>query len=236
MRLAKLLPIAAAGAFGCAQGGETDFPDAVAADASHYKVQFENDVARVLRTTYGAGERSVMHHHPAHCAVSLNDGTWQMTDPAGEVVDVPVVLGELLCFEETVHRPENMSEQPGEAILFEFKEGGTAGTSMGGEHPDAVVADSAHYAVEFESEVVRILRITYGPGEGSVMHYHPANCAVDLTDGSWRMTDPQGTVSEDASTKGDVSCGDASAHLPENLSDAVNEVILVEFKGRETFE
>ncbi len=35
---------------------------------------------------------------------------------------------------------------------------------------DATKVDSTHYEVEFENDQVRVLRITYGPGEKSVMH------------------------------------------------------------------
>ena len=47
---------------------------------------------------------------------------------------------------------------------------------------DPVVVDSAHYKLKFENEHVRVLRITYGPNEESVMHYHPAGVAVFLVD------------------------------------------------------
>ncbi len=236
MRFVRLLPIAVFGVFGCAQGGETEYEDAVTADPNHYKVEFENDVVRVVRVAYGPNEESVMHQHPNHCAVTLSSGAWQMTTAEGEVVDAGGEVGELLCVDAGAHRPRNTSAQPGEAVLFEFKEGGTAGTSMSHDHPDAVAADPDHYSVEFENDVVRILRIRYGPGETSTMHYHPANCSVDLSGGMWRMTDPAGGETEDQGDFGQAQCGDASAHLPQNLSDEDAEVVLVEFIGRETFE
>jgi len=34
---------------------------------------------------------------------------------------------------------------------------------------DPTIIDSTHYKVEFENEQVRVVRITYGPGEKSVM-------------------------------------------------------------------
>ena len=55
-------------------------------------------------------------------------------------------------------------------------------TAMSAQAQDAVTADPKHYKVEFENEQVRVLRISYGPGEKSVMHQHPANVAVFLTD------------------------------------------------------
>ena len=55
---------------------------------------------------------------------------------------------------------------------------------------DPVKVDPKHYKVEFENESVRVLRISYGPGEKSVMHNHPNAVAVYLTDGMTRMTTP----------------------------------------------
>ena len=40
--------------------------DAAKVDPKHYKVEFENDRARVLRINYVPGEKSVMHEHPAN--------------------------------------------------------------------------------------------------------------------------------------------------------------------------
>lgn len=95
---------------------------------------------------------------------------------------------------------------------------------------DAVVADPAHYAVEFENDRVRIIRIKYGPGEKSVMHSHGPNVGVLLSEGAIRMTFPDGT-SEDMLTKvGVAQWEDAGEHLPENLSDAPMEVVMIELK------
>lgn len=103
------------------------------------------------------------------------------------------------------------------------------------DYPDAVTADPDHYSVEFENDAVRVMRIKYGPGEHSVLHHHPAHCFVLLSEGTWRMTDAMGEVTEVPSSVGEVSCGDAEVHLPENASGKTGEVVLIEFKGRESF-
>jgi quercetin dioxygenase-like cupin family protein len=96
---------------------------------------------------------------------------------------------------------------------------------------DAVIADPGHYTVEFENDKVRVIRIKYGPGEKSVMHTHAANVSMPLTEGTVRMTYPDGR-SEDLPTKpGVATWSDAAEHLPENLSDAPMEVLLVELKN-----
>jgi len=102
--------------------------------------------------------------------------------------------------------------------------------------PDAVSADPSHDSVEFENDVGRVLRITYGPGERSVTHRHPDNCSITLGPTSWRMTDAEGVSCENSGSLGEVGCGDGDVHLPRNSGSERNEVVLVEFKGRETFD
>jgi len=97
---------------------------------------------------------------------------------------------------------------------------------------DPVAVDSDHYKVEFENDQIRVLRITYDPHEKSVMHEHPANVAVFLTqDQVWRMTNRDGETEEVEATLGEVGWGEAEAHLPENPTDNRQEVILVELKS-----
>lgn len=95
---------------------------------------------------------------------------------------------------------------------------------------DPVKVDSKHYAVEFENESVRVLRISYGPGEKSVMHSHPNAVAVYLNDGMARMTTPDGK-SQDMPTKaGGTAWTPAGNHLPQNVGSKPFQVILVELK------
>ena len=101
--------------------------------------------------------------------------------------------------------------------------------------PNAVVADPAHYTVEFENDTIRVIRIKYGPGETSVMHSHDANCAIFLNDGDMRMELPDGSSSVvPANAMGTVECGDAEVHLPSNVGDTAVELVFIEMKGRKT--
>ena len=97
---------------------------------------------------------------------------------------------------------------------------------------DPVKVDAKHYKVEFENDKVRVLRITYGPHEKSVMHHHPANVAVFLSDGSARFTMPDGKTQDAPVKAGSVQWAEAGEHLPENVGDKPFEVILVELKTK----
>jgi quercetin dioxygenase-like cupin family protein len=97
---------------------------------------------------------------------------------------------------------------------------------------DPVNVDSKHYKVEFENDQVRVLRVTYGPHEKSVMHAHPANVAVFLTDGQGRFTLPDGKTQEVPIKAGTVQWDGGGNHLPENTGDKPFELILVELKSK----
>ena len=92
--------------------------------------------------------------------------------------------------------------------------------------------DPDHYKLIFENEKVRVVRITYGTGEKSVMHYHPDAVAVMMTDNISTFTLPDGEVIEISAEHGDAVWTPAGEHLPQNVGDKPVEVILVELKEK----
>ena len=100
---------------------------------------------------------------------------------------------------------------------------------------DPVKVDAKHYKVVYEDPTVRVLRITYGAHEKSVMHEHPfGTCVVYLTASHGQFTGPDGKVTPGDGKAGDVSCQamkpGMEKHLPENLGDKPMEVIVFERK------
>ena len=95
---------------------------------------------------------------------------------------------------------------------------------------DPVKVDPKHYKVEFENEKVRVLRVSYGPGEKSVMHYNPDSVIVSLTGDQTRMTTPDGKSHEGPTRAGAAIWSPAGSRLPQNVSDKRDEVIVVELK------
>jgi len=95
--------------------------DPVKVDSTHYKVEFENDQMRVLRVTYGPGEKSVMHEHPNTVAVFLNDLHGQFTFPDGNTVPVATKAGQVIWDQGGKHLPENKGDKPFQVIVVELK-------------------------------------------------------------------------------------------------------------------
>jgi hypothetical protein len=97
---------------------------------------------------------------------------------------------------------------------------------------DPVKVDSKHYKVDFENDQVRVLRITYPPGEKSVMHDHPDAMAVFLTDHHVKFAYPDGKTEEVRAKAGETKWTKGGKHLPENVGAKKLELILVELKTK----
>jgi hypothetical protein len=113
--------LGAASARVVAQKGADAYPDAATADPAHYRVSFENDVARFLRAKYGPGDKSVMHRHLPGCVIFLTDQTFNFTLPDGTTEPASVSAGALGCGDGNVHLPENVAGAA-EFIVVEFKD------------------------------------------------------------------------------------------------------------------
>ena len=95
--------------------------DAAEVDPQHYKVEFENDQVRVLRITYGPGEKSVMHSHTEGVVVFLSDGGGKFTYPDGKTEEMEFKSGVVIWTPESTHQPENTGNESFEVIQIEMK-------------------------------------------------------------------------------------------------------------------
>ena len=207
---------------------QTGGSDPTVLDPDHYTTEFENDAVRIVRIKYGAGEESVMHYHPDSVAVFVTDIEGQMTMPDGSTEQFADSAGKAVFNPAGEHQPKNTSDSAWEVLEIELKPRDAAAGEPGG--PDATVVDADHYTTEFENETVRIVRIAYGAGEESVMHYHPDSVAVFLTDHLVQMTMPDGSTDEISAAAGDAIFIPGGQHLPKNISDSAWELVLIELK------
>lgn len=95
--------------------------DAVIADPQHYTVEFENDKVRIIRIKYGPGEKSVMHTHGANATTMVTAGNFRFTLPDGSSEEVALEAGEIAWADSEEHLPENLTDQPFEAVMVELK-------------------------------------------------------------------------------------------------------------------
>lgn len=96
---------------------------------------------------------------------------------------------------------------------------------------DAVKTDPKHYTVILDNPSVRVLKISYGQGEKSVMHQHPDAIVIPLVTSKVRFTTPDGKTTDQELAKDSAMYTPAGTHNPANVGTAKIEAILVEFKG-----
>ncbi len=97
---------------------------------------------------------------------------------------------------------------------------------------DAAKVDPKNYKVEFENDQVRVLRITYAPGEKGVMHSHPEGMVMFLSDAKGKFTYADGKTEDRNFKKGDFSWVPATTHQGENIGEKPFELIQIEMKKK----
>jgi quercetin dioxygenase-like cupin family protein len=96
---------------------------------------------------------------------------------------------------------------------------------------DSTVAAPDHYKVEFENEYVRVVRVTYNPGEQSSIHSHRPLVGVTLTGGQGVFTDIQGNKeTRPENFAGDVLADNGETHSVLSISKGPEELVFVEVK------
>jgi quercetin dioxygenase-like cupin family protein len=154
--------------------------DPVKVDPAHHKVEMENADVRVLRITFGPGEKAPAHDHPNSVAVILTDSQNRLTSPGQKPTENPQKRGDVVLVTASKHEVENIGKSRSEVILIELKKPGSK--AYKGMSLDPVNGDPKHYSVVAENEHARVIRIRIPAGESSPVHEHPSNVVVSLSD------------------------------------------------------
>jgi quercetin dioxygenase-like cupin family protein len=203
--------------------------DPVAVDSAHHEVVLENENVRVLRARFGPRDKTLPHVHPPGVAVFLTDGRYLLSADGEAPAEVQRKRGGAVLAPGGKHTVENLTDTPGEVVHIELKTPPASAWTPPAR--DALKVDPAHYTLLGENDRVRVIHIRYGAGEKSVIHDHPANVAVFLTDGHGKMGAPDGTSVAVEMKSGTVRYSGGESHLPQNAGSEPFEVVVVELKS-----
>jgi len=95
--------------------------DAAKVDPTHYKVVTDNAAVRILRISYGAGEKSPMHSHPDAMVIPLAASKVRFTMPDGKSEDSDLPNESAMYTPAGSHSSTNMGTSRVDALLVEFK-------------------------------------------------------------------------------------------------------------------
>ena len=210
--------------------------DPLIVDPQHYHLEIENQWTRTFREHMEPHGKLVWHKHPDPGAVVVymtNQNVRQVLLD-GTIRNVQHKRGDVAWWPASAHESENLADIPFECIQIEPRTPPGVGLKpFPKEKTDAVIVDPERYRVEFENDLVRVIRVKTGPREKLGMHKHPETFAVIvyLTDQNMQQTLADGGKRENHYKSGQVRYGPKDqAHADENLSDQPFELIRVELK------
>jgi acetyl esterase len=172
-----------------------------------YEVAFENEYVRIVHVTLGEGEQPPAYE-PAAGAVVRVDLDAKTVNYQGEPVQ-DVAGGALR--EVRVELRGAPETQPSEL--------------------DAVELDPDRYRVELENERVRVVRLSFAPGEEGLMVTHPPRVLVTLTDVHVRVVFADGRTDERGAPAGIAGWLVEETLQTVNAGEQPLEVVLVEPKS-----
>ena len=175
--------------------------DPVIADPQHYHLEFQNQWVRIIREKMGPHENASRHHHAGSVVVFLTDQNIFETQENGSTRMVRHKAGDVAWSPAGTHKDENRSDAAVESVEIEPKRagGGAAAPPSAAENKlEAAIVDPKHYHVQFENDLVRVIRFPMEPHDKTLMHTHPSTGAVivALTDQNTRQTLADGTSRE----------------------------------------
>lgn len=194
--------------------------------ASHKKV-FEDDNVRILEVTLKPGDKAPMHKHPAHVVYIISGGKLKFTAPDGTSKEQERAAGATVINPETVHATENTGTTDFKAVVFELKKPGYTAAPAG---KDPVVAGPKTYRKLEENERVRVLEVTFKPGQKVGAHAHPDHVAYVLEGGKLKITSGKEKPMEMEMAAGQAVFLPAQVHSTQNTGKTTVHAIIVELK------
>ena len=112
--------------------------DAVKVDPKHYRTVVENERVRVLKASYAAADKGVMHEHPDAFVVFLTDAKVRFAMADGSTTpEATRKAGDAMVDKAGKHAPENLGSAAMEAFVVEVKPGAKAPAPVAGAVPPA---------------------------------------------------------------------------------------------------
>jgi quercetin dioxygenase-like cupin family protein len=95
--------------------------NATKVDPKHYKVEIENDWARIVRAKYGPNEKSVMHQHNSGVVIFLNSAKHKLINEDGSIVNADPRSGHVVWADAATHEVINLENEPTVTVFVELK-------------------------------------------------------------------------------------------------------------------
>ncbi|WP_276503272.1 cupin domain-containing protein [Terrimonas pollutisoli] len=200
--------------------------DAVKAAPDLYKILNDTMGIRIVEVTYKPGDSSALHSHPDLAAYAAAGGTVAFYGKDGTKMENEMKTGTSLVRPGEVHSVKNAGKTTLKVILVEVNR--PMQTTSQDATLDATKVAPTLYKLKNDTLGIRVLEISYKPGQSSAMHSHPDNALYVIEGGKGEFTGKDGTKNVMEFKKGMTAIGAADTHSVKNVGTTTLKAILVE--------
>ena len=200
--------------------------DAVKTAPDLYHVANDTLGIRILEATYKPGDSSAMHSHPDNAIYVITGGTTEFTGQDGKKMVTELKTGMISVRPEEFHSVKNVGKTTEKVLLVEVNR--PRGTTSPVGAMDATKIAPALYKLKSDTLDIRVLEVTYKPGQSSALHAHPDNAVYVINGGTVAFTEKDGTKQTAEFKPGMTMVGAGGEHSVKNTGKTTLKVLLVE--------
>jgi quercetin dioxygenase-like cupin family protein len=200
--------------------------DAVKVAPDLYKVASDTLGIRVLEVTYKPGDTSALHAHPDLAAYAISESTVEFTEKDGTKHTNEFKPGMIMFSPRGEHSVKNTGKTTLKVLLVEVKR--SQGTTSPDAAMDATKIAPTLYKLKKDTMGIRVLEVTYKPGDASALHAHPDNAVYVISGGTVEFTEKDGTKHTNEFKPGMIMVRPGGEHSVKNTGKTTLKVLLVE--------
>jgi quercetin dioxygenase-like cupin family protein len=201
-------------------------PDAVKAAPNLYKTLQDTLGIRILEADYKPGDSSALHSHADYALYVIQGGKTEFIGKDGSKMDAEMKSADENIRPAEVHSVKNTGKTEVKVLLVEVNR--PTGTTSFDASMDASKVAPNLYKVTKDSMGIRILHVTYKPGQSSAMHAHPDLALYVLSGGAIEFTGKDGKKMKSELKTGMSMIVPADTHSAKNIGKTTAKVLLVE--------
>ena len=200
--------------------------DAVKAAPNLYKTLQDTLGLRIVEADYKPGDSSAIHSHPDYALYVIQGGKTEFIAKDGNKM-----VSEMKSADENIraaefHSVKNVGKTEVKVLLVEVNR--PMGTSTFDASMDASKVAPNLYKVMKDTMGIRILHVTYKPGQSSAMHSHPDLVLYVISGGTMEFTKKDGKKDKRELKTGISMVVPADTHSVKNIGKTTAKVLLVE--------
>lgn len=199
--------------------------DAVTAAPQFYKLLQDTLGIRIIEATYKPGDSSALHSHNDYATYIIEGGTDEFIGKDGTKMTNEVKAGAENIRAAEVHSVKNIGKTTMKVLLVETTrpQGTVAADPL-----DATKVAAKEYKLAKDTLGIRIIDVTYKPGETSVMHSHPDLAMYVISSTKAEFTGKDGKKQVHDLKAGTSMIVPADTHSVKNVGKTTTKVLLVE--------